>query len=48
MAQAKTATFAKFLVQLGDGASPEVFAAQIRKDTQKWADVIRRAGIKPD
>jgi tripartite-type tricarboxylate transporter receptor subunit TctC len=39
--------FASFGVELAGGA-PEVFAAQIRKDAAKWADVIRRAGVKPD
>ena len=39
--------FAAFGVEL-QGGPPEVFAAQIKKDAQKWADVIRRAGIKPD
>ena len=39
--------FAAFGVELSGGA-PEVFAAQIRKDAAKWADVIRRAGVKPE
>jgi tripartite-type tricarboxylate transporter receptor subunit TctC len=39
--------FASFGVELS-GGTPEVFAAQIRKDAAKWADVIKRAGIKPD
>ena len=39
--------FAAFGVEL-QGGTPEVFAAQIKKDAAKWADVIRRAGIKPD
>ena len=39
--------FAAFGVEL-QGGPPEVFAAQIKKDAAKWADVIRRAGIKPD
>jgi tripartite-type tricarboxylate transporter receptor subunit TctC len=39
--------FASFGVELS-GGTPEVFAAQIRKDATKWADVIKRAGIKPD
>ena len=39
--------FASFGVELSGGA-PEVFAAQIRKDAAKWADVIKRAGVKPD
>ncbi|HEV7800411.1 MAG TPA: tripartite tricarboxylate transporter substrate binding protein [Burkholderiales bacterium] len=39
--------FAAFGVELS-GGPPEVFTTQIRKDAAKWADVIRRAGIKPD
>jgi tripartite-type tricarboxylate transporter receptor subunit TctC len=39
--------FASFGVELS-GGSPEVFATQIKKDAAKWADVIKRAGIKPD
>lgn len=39
--------FAAFGVEL-QGGPPEVFTAQIRKDAAKWADVIQRAGIKPD
>ena len=39
--------FAAFGVQLA-GGPPEVFAAQIKKDAAKWADVIRRAGVKPE
>ncbi len=30
------------------GGTPEQFAAQIKKDTVKWADVVKRAGVKPD
>lgn len=30
------------------GSSPEDYAAFIRSETQKWASVIRAAGIKPD
>jgi tripartite-type tricarboxylate transporter receptor subunit TctC len=39
--------FAAFGVELS-GGSPEVFAVQIRKDAAKWADVIKRAGVKPE
>jgi tripartite-type tricarboxylate transporter receptor subunit TctC len=39
--------FAAFGVEL-QGGPPEVFAAQIRKDAAKWADVIKRAGVKPE
>jgi tripartite-type tricarboxylate transporter receptor subunit TctC len=30
------------------GGSPEVFAETIRKDSAKWADVIKRSGAKLD
>jgi len=30
------------------GSTPEEFAAYIRSETKKWADVIRNAGIKPE
>ena len=30
------------------GGTPEQFTAQIRKDTLKWADVIKRAGVTAD
>ena len=30
------------------GGAPEIFTAQIRKDTAKWAEVIKRAGVKPE
>lgn len=30
------------------GGTPEQFAAHIRKETAKWADVVRKAGIKVD
>jgi tripartite-type tricarboxylate transporter receptor subunit TctC len=39
--------FASFGVELS-GGPPEVFAAQIKKDAAKWADVIKRAGVKPE
>ena len=39
--------FAAFGVEL-QGGPPEIFAAQIKKDAAKWADVIRRAGVKPE
>ena len=39
--------FAAFGVELS-GGPPEVFAAQIKKDAAKWADVIKRAGVKPE
>ena len=31
-----------------DGGTPEEFAALVRRETPKWADVIRRAGVKVD
>jgi tripartite-type tricarboxylate transporter receptor subunit TctC len=39
--------FAAFGVEL-QGGPPETFAAQIKKDAAKWADVIKRAGVKPE
>jgi tripartite-type tricarboxylate transporter receptor subunit TctC len=39
--------FAAFGVEL-QGGPPEIFAAQIKKDAAKWADVIKRAGVKPE
>lgn len=38
---------AAFGVELS-GGQPEVFAVQIRQDAAKWADVIKRAGVKPE
>jgi len=40
----KYAVFGSDLV----GGTPEQFAAQIKKDTVKWADVVKRAGVKAD
>jgi tripartite-type tricarboxylate transporter receptor subunit TctC len=40
----KYAAFGSDLV----GGTPEQFTAQIRKDTVKWADVVKRAGVKAD
>ena len=31
-----------------DGGTPEEFAVLVRRETPKWADVIRRAGVKVD
>ena len=28
--------------------TPEVFAAHIKSETEKWAKVIKAAGIKPE
>ena len=39
--------FAAFGVEL-HGGPPEVFASQIKKDAAKWADVIKRADVKPE
>jgi len=30
------------------GGGPEIFAAQIKRDTAKWAEVIKRAGVVPE
>jgi tripartite-type tricarboxylate transporter receptor subunit TctC len=30
------------------GGAPEVLAAQMRADLPRWAEVVRRAGIRPD
>ena len=30
------------------GGTPDEFAAYLRKETDKWARVVRTAGIKPD
>jgi tripartite-type tricarboxylate transporter receptor subunit TctC len=32
----------------GGGGTPEAFAELIRKDSAKWADVIKRSGAKID
>ena len=40
----KYAVFGSDLV----GGTPEQFAAQIKKDTVKWAEVVKRAGVKAD
>ena len=32
----------------GGGGTPEEFAALIRRDSAKWADVVRRSGAKID
>ena len=40
----KYAVFGSELV----GGTPEQFAVQIEKDVAKWADVLKRAGIKVD
>ena len=39
------------LAQLGSeggGGTPEEFAALIRRDSAKWADVVKRSGAKID
>jgi tripartite-type tricarboxylate transporter receptor subunit TctC len=41
------ARFASIGDEIG-GGTPEEFAAVIRKDSAKWADVIRRSGAKID
>ncbi len=40
----KVAAFGAELV----GGTPEQFAEHIRKETAKWADVVKRAGVKVD
>jgi tripartite-type tricarboxylate transporter receptor subunit TctC len=30
------------------GSTPEEFAAHIRKETARWADVVKRSGAKVD
>ncbi len=30
------------------GGTPEQFAEHIRRETAKYADVVKRAGVKPD
>ncbi len=32
----------------GGGGTPEDFAALIRRDSAKWAEVVRRSGAKID
>jgi tripartite-type tricarboxylate transporter receptor subunit TctC len=32
----------------GGGGSPEQFAELIRRDSAKWADVVRRSGARID
>jgi tripartite-type tricarboxylate transporter receptor subunit TctC len=29
-----------------DGSTPEAFEAKIRREAQKWGDIVRKAGIK--
>jgi tripartite-type tricarboxylate transporter receptor subunit TctC len=46
-----SAPFKERFASIGDepaGGTPEEFAALIKKDSAKWADVIRRAGAKID
>ena len=41
--------FKEKFAKIGDepgGGTPEEFAATIKADSAKWADVIKRAGIK--
>jgi tripartite-type tricarboxylate transporter receptor subunit TctC len=43
--------FKERFAQIGDdpaGGTPEDFAETIRKDSAKWGEVIRRAGVKLD
>jgi tripartite-type tricarboxylate transporter receptor subunit TctC len=44
-----TPNFRTRMTDLGNeaaGSTPEEFAALIRRDSQRWGEVIRRAGIK--
>ncbi len=46
-----TPAFKERFGQIGDepaGGSPEDFVETIRKDSAKWADVVRRSGAKLD
>ena len=39
----------RMMVSIGDepaGGTPEEFAASIAADSQKWSEVIKRAGIR--
>jgi len=47
----KTEAFKEKFAKIGDepgGGSPEEFVETIRTDSAKWADVIKRAGVKLD
>jgi tripartite-type tricarboxylate transporter receptor subunit TctC len=47
----RSAPFQERFGQIGDeaaGGTPEDFAALIRRDSRKWADVIKRAAVKID
>ncbi|HEY5166225.1 MAG TPA: tripartite tricarboxylate transporter substrate binding protein [Pseudolabrys sp.] len=47
----KTEAFKEKFAKIGDepgGGSPEEFTETIRTDSAKWADVIKRAGVKLD
>jgi tripartite-type tricarboxylate transporter receptor subunit TctC len=44
-------TFLARFAQIGDepaGGTPEEFAETIRRDSAKWAEVVKRAGAKID
>ncbi len=46
-----TATFKTRMAEIGNevaGGTPEEFAALIRRDSARWGDLIRKAGIKAD
>ena len=48
---AQSPDIGKRLVELGAeprGSSPEEFAALIKRDSDRWGEVIRSAGIKLD
>lgn len=43
--------FKERFAQIGDepaGGTPEEFAETVRKDSAKWAEVVQRAGLKPE
>jgi tripartite-type tricarboxylate transporter receptor subunit TctC len=47
----RSKTFQERFAMIGDepaGGSPEEFAALIKKDSAKWADVVKRSGAKLD
>jgi tripartite-type tricarboxylate transporter receptor subunit TctC len=50
-AAVKTPEVHERLLQFGSeaaGSTPEQFAALIRRDSAKWADVVKRSGAKID
>jgi tripartite-type tricarboxylate transporter receptor subunit TctC len=37
-----------FIVPYAAGGTPEAFGAFIRSETEKWAKVVQKAGIRPE